>query len=185
MEKEKSMALANAVCGNHLRSIVIAFNEMRKGTTPTVQSLLSDISENLGNKISVRDFAEVIKYVQDCIRCNPAPKPLDAVEPYVGEDMALPPVIMTKAFEGETGEKQLHGLLNSFSVFDGGAGKQLEELGKRHDLFRAAMKLPVIPAGAIIHNASRPFEWYSKLVFAADTEESKEDLLKMQKFPDN
>ena len=181
MEKEKSMALASAVCGNHLRSIVIAFDEIRKGTTPTVRSLLSFVSEKLGNKISVRDFAEVIQYVQDCIRCDPVPAPSDAVEPYVGEDMALPPVIMAKAFEGKNGEIQLHGLLKSFSVFDGGAGKQLEEIGKCYDLFRAAMKLPVIPAGTTIHNASRPFQWYRKLVFDADTEESNEDLLKMQK----
>jgi hypothetical protein len=33
--------------------------------------------------------------------------------------MALPPVIITKAFEGKSGAGELHRILNSFSVFDG------------------------------------------------------------------
>lgn len=182
MGKEESMALANAVCGNHLRSIVVAFDEIRKGAQPTVRSLLSDISEKLGNKLTDLELYEVRKYVQACIQCDAAPPPSDAVEPFVGDEKALPPVIMSKAFEGEAGEEQLHGLLNSFSVFDGGAGKQLEKIGKCYDLFRAAGRLPVIPAGATIHvgTSSKPEQWYRKLVFNVVTEESNEDLLKLQ-----
>ena len=181
MGKEESMALANAVCGNHMRSIVIVFDEIRKGSQPTVRSLLSTISEKLGNKITKREFDEVCEYVHNCILRHVAPSPSDAVEPYVGDEMALPPVIMTKAFEGKPGEVELHGILNSFSVFDGGAGKQLEEIGKYYDLFRAARRLPVIPARATIYGtSSRPKEWYRKLVFNDITEESSEDLLKLQ-----
>ena len=64
MGKEESMALANAVCGNHLRLIVTVFDKIRKGTQPTVRSLLSEISEQLGNKITNRESDEICKYVQ-------------------------------------------------------------------------------------------------------------------------
>lgn len=183
MEKEEAMALANAVCGSHVRSIAIAFNEIKKGGQPTVLSLLTDMSKQLGNKFTEREFGEVCKYVEDCIQCDKAPPPSDAVELCVGEDNALPPVIMAKAFEGKPGELELRGLLNSFSLFDGGAGKQLENIGKCYDLFRAAKRLPVIPARAAIYAHSKPAQWYRNLVFQDITEESNEDLLKMQNVP--
>ena len=67
MEREKALALANSVCGSHLRSIAIAFNEIKRGSEPTVKSLLSDIYEKLGNKITRTQFAAARKYVLDCI----------------------------------------------------------------------------------------------------------------------
>eukprot|EP00978_Attheya_sp_CCMP212_P031531 scaffold119495_cov48-Attheya_sp.AAC.2 len=149
MGKEEYMALANAVCGNHLRSIVIVFDEIRKGTQPTVRSLLSELSEQLGNKITIREFDE---------RRHPR--------------MQLNHIL---------------GMRWLSHLFDGGAGKQLEEIGKCYDLFRAATSLPVIPARArtICGTSSRPSEWCSRqlvLVFNNNsiTEESYEDLLKLQ-----
>ena len=91
-----------------------------------------------------------------------------------------------KAFESEPGEVQLHGLLNSFSLFDGGEGKQLETIGKFYDLFRAATRLPAVPAQADIHGCpSKSAEWYENLSFPESIEESNEDLLKIQKVGGN
>ena len=45
-------------------------------------------------------------------------------------------------------------LFHVFSVFDSGAGKHLEAIGKWYDLFRSKLHVPVVLPRAMIHAQS-------------------------------
>ena len=179
--KEKFMALASAVCGNHLRSIVVAFEDFQNGGISTVASLNSKLSIKIANKIDESEFIQIRTYVKDCLQCEDAPVPPDEIQSYVGKDNAVVPLILTKAFEGHCGHAQLDGLLNSFSVFDGGPSKQLEVIGKYYDLLRAKLGMPVVPQGVVLHGISSMNEeqWYRQVFHHSDLKENKQDLLKI------
>ena len=181
-DKENYMALVNAICGAHMRSIVVAFDLLKQGHAPRVRDLYNSLYERMGLKLTVPELSEVCVYVEACITSKADPSPSNNLESIVGEDLAVPPVITMKAFDNSPAlSKRLEELFNAFHLCDGGPGKQLEEISKAYDFFRAELRLPIVPAKARICIPKGPgfetAEWFRSLRFPQAMEESRDALL--------
>ena len=181
-DKENYMALVNAICGAHMRSIVVAFDLLKQGHAPRVRDLYNSLYERMGLKLTVPELSEVCVYVEACITSKADPSPSNNLESIVGEDLAVPPVITMKAFDNSPAlSKRLEELLNAFHLCDGGPGKQLEEISKAYDFFRAELRLPIVPTKARICIPKGPgfetAEWFRSLRFPEAMEESRDALL--------
>ena len=140
------MALINAVSGAHMRSIVIAFGLYIKiNLEPTVLWMYEQMKNRLGAKETQDSLLLVVDYVTDCISKTRPTAPTGNVEVLCDKIGAIPPIFLMMAFEAIGKREHLENLLNAFSLFDGGAGKQLETVSKHCDLFRADLGLPVVP----------------------------------------
>jgi hypothetical protein len=68
-----------------------------------------------------------------------------------------------------------------YSLFDG-AGKQLDMVAKHYDLFRASLRLPVVPGNVAVVvpcvGKHKVEQWYRQLTFHNDMSENKAALLK-------
>jgi hypothetical protein len=179
--KDQHVALMGAVSGAHMRSLVIAYDQLRMNFAPTVEGLFQAMTTRLGNKIAPTAFPSVVEYVRNCITSMTDPGPVEAIELYSLKDFSLPPVLVCKAFEdvAHDASKPLHSLFNSISFFDT-APKQLEEMAKQYDFLRSALRLPVVPRKADVCMSGSIFEkaeWYRGLTFPDSMEECKTSLL--------
>lgn len=134
--KVENMTLMNAVSGSHIRSIRIAYDSLAKGNTPSVRGLLTSMIPRMGNKIIEEEFGIIRGYLEGCIRDKDHKPPsveIDTIEQLTGEDRSVPPAIMLRVFQERDGYEEHSKFLNAFSLFYGGPGKHLEELGKWYD----------------------------------------------------
>ena len=176
-DREKYMALVNAICGAHMRSIVVAFDLLKQGHAPRVRGLYNSLHARMGLKLIGPELSEVCVYVEACITSKADPSPSNNLESIVGEDLAVPPVIMMKAFDNSPAlSTRLEELLNAFHLCDGGPGKQLEEISKAYDFFH-------------YHPAVSNHPWLDRLVVGQHSKDSfclviYQDKVNAADFPD-
>ena len=182
-KREQAMALINAVSGAHMRSIVIAFDlYIKEHLVPTVLWMYEQMKPRLRVKAMEDSLLLVVGYVKDCMSKTDRTAPTGNVEVLCDKIGAIPPIFLMMAFETIAKREHLENLLNAFSLFDGGAGKQLEAVSKHYDLFRADLGLPVVPGQAEVHGTvkgDKTAEWYRQLYFPDDMCLSQDALLQL------
>ena len=180
-KREQAMALINAVSGAHMRSIVVAFDlYIKENLEPTVRWMYKNMKQRLGAKEDPRSLRRVVGYVKECISQTSQTAPIEDVEVLCDETGSIPPVFLMMAFEAIEKREHLENLLNAFSLFDGGPGKQLEAVAKHYDLFRADLVLPVVPGPAVVNTdmeRALDEQWYRQLRFPVDLQLSEHALL--------
>lgn len=185
--KEKAKALANALGGGHMRSLVYCFKTwMDDEVNVSMKYLLNRMDQEYGTNIDDNDLVDVQRHVLTCIRSREAEKTPATVEELSDVKHAVPPCYIMKAFQGNAAATQiLHELFGSFSLYNT-PGKQLEEVGKQYDLLRAALDLPVVPGRAVVTippgSQGTRFDrlWYCNLRFASALDVNEAALLKQQ-----
>lgn len=166
-----------------MRSIVIAFRlYTEEDMEPRVSWMFNHMKDRMGNKLTSVDYKKISQYVLDCISLSTDPNfPMD-VEMLSDELGAIPPIFLLFSFAAKKKEQHLQHLLKSFSLFDGGPGKQLEIVAKNYDLFRADLELPAVPGHARVivpNEKGKPNQWYKELGFPkSGMEVRKEAFLK-------
>jgi len=141
------------------------------------------MKNRLGAKETQDSLLLVVDYVTDCISKTRPTALTGNVEVLCDKIGAIPPIFLMMAFEAIGKREHLENLLNAFSVFDGGAGKQLEAVSKHYDLFRADLGLPVVPGQAEVHGTlkrNKTAEWYRQLCFPDDMCLSQDALLQLK-----
>lgn len=187
--REKAMALANAVSGRHMRSMVMAFRCLGQRIDCSVQYLFDEMKHRMGNKVSSKQLRLIREHTVHSIESTKE-KDWLGIEPIMDNSLAVPPVFLKLAFEDQKQQTKscLDELLHAFSLF-GSAGKHLENVSKWFDLFRASLGLAVVPAKAVISintgvKGAQPPGWYYGLKFYNSMSLSEEALLKQQRADD-
>jgi len=185
-KREKAMALVNAVSERHMRSIVIAFKCVGQKVNCSVQYLFDEMRGQIGNKVGNEELKLIRQHVCQSIKSK-VQGDWREIESLTDNSHAVPPVFLKLAYEDQYSQTKtcLDELLHSFSLFDS-AGKHLENVSKRYDLFRASLQLPVVPANALVHINSgtrdcKSARWYYGLNFNVDMSLSEEALLKQER----
>ena len=184
-KRDQARALINAVSGRHIRSIVLAIDlYMQNGTEATVRWMYNMMKDRMGATFKPANLLTAAKYVKDCISSEDPPICPSEIELMTDKIFAIPPVILMMAFQSRGSDEAMHleNLLNSFSLFGGGAGKQLENVAKHYDLFRATLGLPVVPGRVKVDTSKSDKDelWYKKLRFQSEMEVSDVSLLKQE-----
>jgi len=172
-KRDHAKALVNAVSGRHIRSIVLAFDlYMQDGTEPTVRGMYKLMKDRMGATFSPSSLLIKAKYVKDCISFDDPPICPPEIELMTDQISAIPPVILMMAFKCRDFDDAMHleNLLNAFALFDGGPGKQLENVAKHYDLLRASLGLPVVPGRVKVDTSTgdKSETWYKELKFHAE-----------------
>lgn len=185
--KKKAKALANALGGGHMRSLVYCFKMwMDDEVNVSMKYLLNRMDQEYDTNIDDKDLVDVQLHVLTCIRSREAKKTPATVEEMSGVNHAVPPCYIMKAFQDNPAATQiLHDLFGSFSLYNT-PGKQLEEIGKQYDLLRAALDLPVVPGRAEVtipcdsQGTRYSRSWYRNLQFTSALVVNEAALLKQQ-----
>ena len=182
------VALAKSICGTHLRSIAICFDEMLSGKRSSVEGLFLTMQHKLGVKIDDNTCALIIERVKTCMTDplrNPTKGP--KIEELVDSEGALCPAFIYHGFSQEGAEEHIGPLSDLFRTFAlvHGDGKGLEVVSMHFDRFRASLRVPVVPTKAKVivpQELQLSACWYQKLQFPqGPLEVSTADLLKIQK----
>lgn len=182
-KRKQAMSLVNAASGGHMRSIVVAFLlYSRDGMDPLVPWMFNQMKDRMGTKETDGTLTKIAQYVMDCISHTDPPEYPPDVEMVSDELHAIPPVFLMLSFEARGQRQHLENLLNAFSLFDGGPGKQLETVSKNYDMFRADLYLPVVPGQARVDASKghKTDQWYKELRFPEDIHVSEEALLRLE-----
>ena len=184
-KRQHFISLSKAICGTHMRSIVLCYEEMRKGSIPSVDTLFGAMQLRLGVKLGNNDYSAIIERVRTCMidtvnkACDPR------IEALVGADGALCPAIMQLAFCKMAPKVNVH-LMALFRTLAKrhANGKSLEEFSMQFDFFRASMRVPVVPGKATVRmsedsSKDQPPDWYRKLGFPDAMQLSTENILKV------
>lgn len=181
-----AVALANAVCGRHMRSIVTAFEFIGQDMTCSVEYLFNQVADRLGNQVSDTQLEIIRGYVKARIETKGMGN-WEGIESLMDDTKVVPPIFIKLAFDDSDAKTKeyLGRLLHAFSLNDGGAGKHLENVGKWFDLFRSSLELPVVPANAVVRanprlckKEAKPVDWFYGLRFSPDLSEDRQALLK-------
>jgi len=184
-DKEKVKALANALGGGHIRSLVYCFKLIiEEDMNASLKYLLNRMDQENGTNVDASDLIAVRKHVVDSIACRNEIDISQTIEAMSDTNRAVPPCYILKAFEKDgAAVASLRAIFGSFHLYNS-PGKQLEEVGKQYDLFRATFDLPVVPGRAEIlmpHGVLGDRGWYKDLKFPGKLSESTDALLKVQK----
>lgn len=179
-------ALSKSICGTHLRSIAICFDEMINGNRPSVQSLFVTMHQRLGVKIVDNTCALIIERVKTCMTdALRDPKKEPKIEELVDGKGALCPAFVQYGFSKNGGES-LDTLMELFQTFANvhSDRKALKVVSMHFDRFRATLRVPVVPARAKVcvpHTRNLSSTWYRELGFPDSLEVSTSDLLEIQR----
>ena len=133
-KQEAAMALANAVCGRHMRSIVTAFPLIAQDMRVSVKYLFDQVSDNIETKVEDSERRIIRNYVRECISTGTSD--WSNIEDLMAALEVVPPVFLWLAFQDQDSNTKgcLYQLQHAFSLCDGGAGKHLENVTKWYDL---------------------------------------------------
>lgn len=181
------VALAKSICGTHLRSIALCFDEMLGEKRPSVQSLFLTMRQKLGVKIVDNTCALIIERVKTCMT-DPLRDPTKdpKIEELVDSEGALCPAFIHHGFSQKGGKSigPLSDLFRTFALVHGD-GKGLEVVSMHFDRFRATLRVPVVPTKAKVivpQQLNLSASWYQELLFPQDPLEVRTaDLLEIQK----
>lgn len=183
-DKERVKAEANALGGGHMRSLVYCFKLcMEEDIKASMNYLFNRMDQEYGTNIIANDLIAIRNHVVDCIASQTKIEVPSRIEEISDENSAVPPCYILKAFEkNEAAAAILRALFASFCLYNS-PGKQLEEVAKQYDLFRAALNSPVVPGLAevcIPIGFKGDRAWYKSLKFTGALVVNKAALLKQQ-----
>jgi len=180
-KRAQAVSLVNAVSGGHMRSIVVAFRLfMEDSMEASVRWMFNKMKSRMGAKLKPKTLKDIAKYTKECMVATEPPDCPPEVELVADGFFAIPPVFLMLAYEERSQQTHLENLLSAFSLFDGGAAKQLDNVAKHYDLFRSSLGLPVVPGQVVVHDRNGRENWYKQLTFPTDLFVSEEALLKQK-----
>jgi hypothetical protein len=166
-----NIALIEAFCGFHFRSIVVACEEINEGSFMNWDwhQLYVKLVARFSECISVEWKSDVRRYVLEYIRggFGSALRASPNAGQFTDAVNAIPPVLVCDALNCDSGfADHEHPLQQLFGISAfASAEKQLEWCGYHYDRFRALYGLPVVPYGMLAQNSADP-GWFGAMRFS-------------------